>query len=199
MLNLFFHIKMINKAKFEKIKRELEKYDKEREDIILKTREIITLSKRIIYGIHRKENVDKLVAEIKKEIANMKDIAEDPASEYTGSFKQAMQEYVEALAFYHFSKEDRFVDYDDLGVSPEYYLLGLCDLTGELVRDAVNSSINEDYKRTAKIKDFVSELYGMLLQFNFRNGELRKKFDGIKWDLKKLEDMAFDLKMKGKI
>ncbi len=190
---------MINKDKFTKIKGELEKYDKERESIILKTREIITLSKQIIYGLHRKENVDELVEEIKKEISNLKDLAKDPASEYTGSYKSAMQEYVEALAFYQYVKDGSLLEHEELDILPEHYLLGLCDLTGELVRNGVNASIEEEYEKTAKIKDFVSELYGVLLQFNFRNGELRKKFDGIKWDLKKLEDMVFDLKLKGKI
>ena len=190
---------MINKTKFEKIKKEMESYDKEREGIILKTRQIIKLSKQIIYGLHRKENVDKLVQEIKKEIQTIKKIAKSPESEYENSYKQAMQEYVEAIAFYNFSKENRLVDYDELDVLPEYYLLGLCDLTGELVREAVNSSIRGDFSRTEKIKDFVTELYGTLLQFDFRNGEIRKKFDGIKYDLKKLEDIMFDLKIKGKI
>ena len=47
-----------------------------------------------------------------------------------------------------------------------------------------------------KIRDFVEELYGEMLKFNFRNGELRRKFDGIKYDLKKLEDLVLDLTLK---
>ena len=37
------------------------------------------------------------------------------------------------------------------------------------------------------------------MQFDFRNSELRRKFDGIKWELKKLEDLSIELKLKGKI
>jgi hypothetical protein len=35
------------------------------------------------------------------------------------------------------------------------------------------------------------------MKFDLRNGELRKKFDEIKWNLKKIEDIAYDIKMKG--
>ena len=34
---------------------------------------------------------------------------------------------------------------------------------------------------------------------DFRNGELRRKFDGIKYDLKKMEDLLLSLKLQGKV
>jgi hypothetical protein len=38
-----------------------------------------------------------------------------------------------------------------------------------------------------------------MLDFDFRSGELRKKSDAIKWNLKKIEDILYDLKLQGKI
>jgi predicted translin family RNA/ssDNA-binding protein len=46
------------------------------------------------------------------------------------------------------------------------------------------------------IKELVSEIYGEMIKFDFRNGDLRKKFDGIKYDLKKIEDLVFEIKIK---
>ena len=84
-----------------------------------------------------------------------------------------------------------------LKVDSESYLLGLCDLTGELVRKAVNEVIKKDYEAAVKIKDVVAEIYDEFLKFDLRNGELRKKSDQIKWNLKKLEDIVFEVKLKG--
>ena len=36
-------------------------------------------------------------------------------------------------------------------------------------------------------------------KIDFKNGELRRKYDGIKYDIKKLDDLVFQLKMKDKI
>ena len=69
-------------------------------------------------------------------------------------------------------------------------------MTGELVRKAINDAIKGNMKSALFIKGFVEELYGELLQFDFRNSELRRKFDGIKYDLKRLEDIALSIKLK---
>ncbi|MBU0461597.1 MAG: hypothetical protein KJ574_03340 [Nanoarchaeota archaeon] len=86
-----------------------------------------------------------------------------------------------------------------LKVNDEHYILGVCDLTGELVRKAINSVINDDYKTAKDIHAFVSELYEELSKFSFFSGELRKKYDSIKYDLKRLDDLLLSLKLKGKI
>ncbi|MBI2651437.1 hypothetical protein HYX01_03130 [Candidatus Woesearchaeota archaeon] len=84
-----------------------------------------------------------------------------------------------------------------LDIDTEDYLMGLCDLTGELVRKAVNEVIIKNFDSAVEIKSLVEEIYGEFLNFNLRNGELRKKSDQIKWNLKKLEDVVFEIKMKG--
>ena len=50
-----------------------------------------------------------------------------------------------------------------------------------------------------EIRDVVDEIYGELLKFDFRDSDLRRKFDSVKYDLKKLEDLLLELKLKGKI
>ena len=82
-------------------------------------------------------------------------------------------------------------------VDVEHYLLGLCDLTGELVRKAVNDIIRKKYGNALKIKELVEEIYGEFLKLDLRNNELRVKSDSIKYNLKKLEDIVYDLKIKG--
>ena len=63
--------------------------------------------------------------------------------------------------------------------------MGLCDLTGELGRKAVNEVIKKNFKQAEQIRELVDEIYGEFLKLNLRNSELRKKSDQIKWNLKK--------------
>ena len=50
-----------------------------------------------------------------------------------------------------------------------------------------------DEETLEKIKNFVEDVYGEFLKFDLRNGQLRKKSDSIKWNLKKLEEILYDL------
>ncbi|NJO18494.1 MAG: hypothetical protein HC877_23015, partial [Thioploca sp.] len=79
------------------------------------------------------------------------------------------------------------------GRSDEEYLAGLCDLSGELARRAVLRAVVKDVKAVAGIREFVVGLQGGFLKFDLRNGELRKKADQIKWNLKRIEDVWYDL------
>jgi len=78
------------------------------------------------------------------------------------------------------------------------YLAGLCDLTGELVRKAVKSILDGKLEETKWIKDFVEAVYGEFLEMELLDWELRKKYDSIKYNLKKLEDIMYDLQIRGK-
>ena len=107
----------------------------------------------------------------------------------------ALQEFVEAIAYYEFIKNKKIPAISDIKVSEEDYLMGICDLTGELSRKAVTIA-HKDPKEVQKIKGLVEEIFGEFIKFNLRNGNLRKKSDSIKWNLKKLEEVMYDIKKK---
>jgi len=109
------------------------------------------------------------------------------------------QEYVEAVTYLEYVKTGKLADEKEINADPENYLLGICDLTGELARRAVFSVVKEDFKEVEKIKEFVSRIYEEFLKFELRNSELRKKSDSIKWNLKKIEEILYDLKIRGKL
>lgn len=182
---------MIDRKDFVKIRKEFEKADDEREKTIRSSRELIRLSKQMIYAVQRSDfgNAKGLMRALLNNKKRLK-----PSNE--GHYKTAMQEFVEAIAFYYVVKNDKLPTKAFLGVSSDAYLLGLCDLTGELVRKAINYAIKGKNKEALRIKNVVSDIYNELMQFDFRNSELRKKFDGIKYDLKKLEDLALQIKFK---
>lgn len=190
---------MLDSKEFIKIRKDLEGLDNNREAVIQQSREIITLSKKIIYAVQRDDmkTASTSLKDIEKKVKKLSQM--NTADLDTNIAKVAFQEYVEAATFHGFMKNGKLPSKAALKVSSEDYLLGLCDLTGEFVRKAVNSVIKKKYKEAEKIKDVVDEIYGEFLQFNLRNGELRKKSDQIKWNLKKLEDVVYELKLKGKL
>ncbi|HIH42839.1 TPA: hypothetical protein HA246_04295 [Candidatus Woesearchaeota archaeon] len=193
---------LLDKKDLEDIRNRMNEFDKQREILIKLGRDVIKLSKQIIYCSHRNEleEAERLSKEIKRLVEEENKIVEaNPKLIYSGSFKVDVQEYVEAMCYFEFVKNKRIPSHKELKVGGEHYLLGLCDLTGELTRNAVNSGINADYKQILLIKELVSEIYGELLKFDFGNGDLRKKFDGIKYELKKIEDLVLELKLKDRV
>ncbi len=184
---------MIDKKKFDQMRKELEVFDKNRETTIDQSRKIIKESKLVIYAVH-KGNLDDAGKHVTKIKEMMKKLPEKSFD--TGMANVARQEFVEALVFYHYVKDNKIISRDELNVDTYAYLLGLCDLTGELMRKAVNLVIKDKISEAEKIRDIVDELYHEFLNFNLRNGELRKKSDQIKWNLEKLENMMYDLKIK---
>jgi predicted translin family RNA/ssDNA-binding protein len=190
---------MINKKEFEKLRKKLQDYDGKREKLIKKSRDVLKLSKQVIYAVHRDElnAAAGLIKKIEIEKKKLEIIAKHSrALLFEGSYKVAMQEYVEALLYYGFIKEGILLERAKLKVRTEYYILGLCDLPGELVRKAVFLAGKGIVDDVIKIKELVDGIYGELLKFDFRNSEIRRKFDSVKYDLRKLEDLVLDLRLK---
>ena len=167
------------------IVKQLKDADVRREKVIQLSRDIIKESKLVIYGLQRSDSVDlkkiqRMVKELKRE-------------SQTGIEDTAMQEYVEAACFYYYLKDKKIPGYRELGVDVDSYLMGLCDLTGELLRMAVKDVIEKKYERAREITAFVEEIYGLFLQLDLRNGPIRQKADSIKWNLQKLEHLLLDI------
>ncbi|AJF61645.1 TPA: hypothetical protein HA239_03860 [Candidatus Woesearchaeota archaeon] len=187
---------MVTKT-FDRLRKEIENKDKTREELIVGSRPIIKDSKQAIYAIHRGSvaEAEKLIQKASRGLDELRRLPDQKSS----SFDSAVQEYVEAVTYLEYVKTGKLADEKEINADPENYLLGICDLTGELARRAVFSVVKEDFKEVEKIKEFVSRIYEEFLKFELRNSELRKKSDSIKWNLKKIEEILYDLKIRGKL
>jgi len=188
---------MLSKSEFSKIRQEMHRTELKREGVIQLSREIITISKQVIYAAQRNDlkaaaSAARNIKEKVKKLKKVKIITD------TNINSVAFQEYVEAVAFYEFVKNKKIPTKASLGVSAEDYLSGLCDLTGELVRKAIYDVIHKKFDEAERIKELVHDIYGEFLKLHLRNNELRKKSDSIKWNLKKLEEVMYDIEMKGR-
>jgi len=75
----------------------------------------------------------------------------------------------------------------------EDYLSGLLQVAPELSRLAVNCVTVGDYERPLKISAFLNDLDAGFRLLNLKNDSLRKRFDGLKYEVKKVEEVVYDL------
>nr|AEE61486.1 unknown [Dendroctonus ponderosae] len=88
-------------------------------------------------------------------------------------------------------------DKENIHLDLEDYLHGLLNLASELARFAVNSVTLGDYSRPLQISKFVAELNAGFRLLNLKNDSLRKRFDALKYDVKKIEEVVYDISIRG--
>ncbi|KAK9367454.1 Translin [Lipomyces kononenkoae] len=84
----------------------------------------------------------------------------------------------------------------------EEYLQAVISLINELSRLAVNSVImteNSNYSTPIRINHFIKQLQAGFLMLNLKNDGLRSRVDSIKYDVKKVEEVIYDLSLRGLI
>ena len=72
------------------------------------------------------------------------------------------------------------------------YLGGVIQLAQELGNYAVGQAISKDTASIQLCRDLVEALSGVLISFDFRNGPLRRKYDSVKYAIKRLEDLLYE-------
>ena len=191
---------MIDKKFFAKLKKEYDSYDIGRRIIIKHSNDILKLSKQAIFALHRdniKEAETNLLEAEKLFTYLYTKIKKEKGLDYEGSFLAAMEEYVEAKLFYQFLKSGKITSIVGLKADVDSYLGGLCDFTGELVRRAVFLATRRRFKEVADCEKAIEEVVGQLIQFNLM-GSLRPKYDQSKNNLRKIEEIMYDLEIRSR-
>ena len=60
----------------------------------------------------------------------------------------------------------------------------------------MNSVIQGDYQRPFAISSFLSDVTAGFRLLNLKNDLLRKKFDSLKYDVKKVEEIVYDVSIR---
>lgn len=87
-------------------------------------------------------------------------------------------------------------DKDEFHLTIEEYLQALISLVEELARLARNSVTLGDYERPVLINRFVKDLHAGFQILNLKNDSLRRRSDGIKYRVKDVEDVVYDLSLR---
>lgn len=188
---------MINKKFIQKMQKDYQTNIGERRQIISLSNIILHDSKRIIFALHRGEEqkaeesfkeIEKIIKKLEKKFGWRRMYEE-------GSFKAGVEEYVEAKMLFFVLKGEKIDKIKDMKLSYESYLGGICDTTGELVRRAVNEAAKGNLKEVEKIHRIINDIMAELVEFDM-TGYLRTKYDQARGNLRKIEQINYEVKMR---
>ncbi|KAM7385838.1 hypothetical protein PAMP_001893 [Pampus punctatissimus] len=140
------------------------------------------------------------------------------------AFTPGVQEYVEAVSFQHYIRHRSLISLEEINarlvfmraekdsgeavplgaqvltfqVTPADYLLGVADLTGELMRMCISSVGNGDIDTPFKLSQFLRQIHdGFSYIGNTGPYEVSKKLHTLRQSLGKVEDACYTLRVRG--
>lgn len=127
---------------------------------------------------------------------------------YHGDWRSETQMVVSLLAFMHWletgnllmhteAEEKLGLNNSDFALDLEDYLVGVCFMSNEMPRYVVNQVTAGDYDCPRNVLKFLTDLHAAFHMLNLRNDFLRKKFDSMKYDLRRVEEVYYDVKIRG--
>lgn len=157
-----------------------------------------------------------------------KELVNEDMYQYHRAFTFGIQEYVEAVTFQHFIINKTLLSLSDINnelifkdgdhaqntistgrdqpypedfrfkITPVDYLLGVADLTGELMRLCIGSIGNGDLNTPFQLTQFLREIYdGFAYIGNSGPYEISRKLFALKQSLSKVENACYMLKVRG--
>ncbi|TVY48372.1 Translin [Lachnellula occidentalis] len=175
---------------------------------------------------HLKPVLDAAEVAIKEEVASIKSLSDvassSPYYKYNGLWTRDVQNVIFSILLCGWlggmayngkaAEAGRLLTIEDVGdilnvpvnlkdrdafhISIEEYLQSLITLIEELARLAVNSVTLGDYQRPLQISQFVKDLHAGFQILNLKNDSLRRRSDSIKYNVKKIEDIVYDLSLR---
>ena len=110
-----------------------------------------------------------------------------------------IEEYVRFKALAHFLETAQLLPPSSCPyATDEEWLAGACmGLAQDLQNYGLGRATARDVQSVSMARNLVQEILEQLLQFDFRNGPLRRKYDGTKYSLKTLETILYELSITG--
>ncbi|GAB1862456.1 Translin-associated protein X [Camponotus japonicus] len=176
-------------------------------------------SKRNVVLDAAKSRLDNMARTLFKDIAN--ELNGQDAYQFHRAYRAGLEEYVEALTFHEYLQNGEMQDCTKLEsaltyhttptdsteqsitrkvmVTPTDYILGIADLTGELMRKCINNLAIGDISSCYQTCNFVRKIYVAFLGYTsvaFSN-EMNKKIFTLKQSLTKMENACYTIKVRG--
>jgi len=85
---------------------------------------------------------------------------------------------------------------DRITLPVEDYLHALISLVNELSRLAVNAVTLGNFDEPIKISIFVKDVFVGFTMLNLKNDTLRRRYDSLKYDIKKVEEVVYDVSLR---
>jgi predicted translin family RNA/ssDNA-binding protein len=183
------------------------------------------LDKLIAATIGCKDMYDNIVHEKNNDTTRVIVTGVHPRAPRLGSLGHKMEDYARYKAFQHFLLHGKMISiHADLTsttvvsdavvtsqqnnrniLTDEEYISGVCiGLCHDLAKHCVQLASNAVHNPNAvpfinTSRDAVSAILEELLQFDFRNGPIRRKYDSVKYALKTIETVLYELSVAGAV
>lgn len=183
---------------FKNLKKDLQKQKAFREKVIAESRKALQNSKLAIFAIHRDEEkqAKKLLAEAEDILKKvLKEIQGEPKFLNDGNVLAALEEFGEAWLVLGFAQGKKLNFPKKPILPPDQQVGALADFTGEMVRKAIAEATNRNQKTVEIIYKTVAEVVYSLADADL-TGQGRQKFDDAKRNLKRLEEIRYDLSLR---
>lgn len=197
------------------------------ERIVKTGRDITIESKRIIFLLHtidKKSKQESVLCEADLRLQNVaqnhfKAISRELENQdpylYLKAYRNGLEEYIEAVTFYQYLSSGNMKNWLELGkaltytsseksksiqilITPFEYILGISDLTGELMRQCINNLATGDSASCYETCNFVRNMYkGFLGCISISNKEINRKLCTLKQSLHKMENVCYTIKIRG--
>jgi translin len=151
-----------------RIETELDEKDQIREIALKSSRAVVRLSGSVLKGLHRREDVKNLLADLKDEASRLSGLlGEHPDLTRTGYVVSAFQEYAEVGIVMSLLERDDVPTLEELGVGSAPYLLALGDVVGELRRFALEELRRGNTDQASHFLDRMEDIYHALIRFDY--------------------------------
>jgi predicted translin family RNA/ssDNA-binding protein len=135
--------------------------------------------------------------------------------QYLRAFSAGVQEFIEAYTFCEYLQEKEISDWNaieerfkfkdeetneefDFKLIPSEFILGLADLTGEVMRNCINSLGSGDPDNCIKTCKFLQHIYSKYLTLNsVRGRDFNQKMSTMRASTLKCEHVCYNLKVRG--
>ncbi|KAL8645757.1 MAG: hypothetical protein Q9226_007155 [Calogaya cf. arnoldii] len=217
---------------FEEFRNELDEHQERRERIIKASRDITALSKKIVRQLQ--QSVPPPIAkEINIRYNSIKDLFTTVAPDLQGinawryqkQISGGSQEFVEAISFQHYLETQKLINHAEaqalipagVELTADDYVLGLFDLTGELMRFGItNIATNGTLPRGPAVaeetegRDILMDLRAIKTsfesldtssgpgEFSFLKRDIQKKTEVMRQSVEKVEYAAYGMIIRGR-
>ncbi|KAE9597935.1 hypothetical protein Lal_00029604 [Lupinus albus] len=214
------------KDAFTKYAQYLNDLNDKRERVVKASRDITMNSKKVIFQVHRlsKYNKDEVLEKAEKDLAAVTDqyisrlVRELQGTDFwklRRAYSPGIQEYVEAATFCNFCKSgtllkldeinNTFLPLSDPSIEPLQinildYLLGIADLTGELMRLAIGRISDGELEFAEKICRFARDIYReltLVVPHMDASSDMKTKMDTMLQSVMKIENACFSVRVRG--
>lgn len=204
----------------------LNNFNEKRERVVKVSRDITMNSKKVIFQVHRlsKDNKEEVLEKAGKDLEAVRDqhfarlMKELQGTDFwklRRAYSPGVQEYVEAATFYKFCLSGTLCTLDEINTTlvplsdPSLeplqinildYILGLADLTGELMRMAIGRISDGEIEFAQRICQFVRQIHRELMLVVPKmddSYDMKSKMEVMLQSVIKIENACFSVHVRG--